>query len=152
SPLGIAISFGDVSRYQQLQADLQRTNQELETANEELQSAHEEMETTNEELQSTNEELETTNEELQSTNEELETMNEELHSTNEELETINTELRDRTAALDSANLFLHAILSSLRTGVVVVDRQLHVQIWNYRAEDLWGLRSDEVLGKSLLGL
>jgi two-component system CheB/CheR fusion protein len=150
NPLGIAISFSDVTRYHQLQADLQRSNQELETANEELQSAHEELETTNEELQSTNEELETTNEELQSTNEELETMNEELQSTNEELETINAELRDRTTALDSANLFLHAILTSLRTGVVVVDRQLNVMIWNYRAEDLWGLRSDEVLGKSLL--
>jgi two-component system CheB/CheR fusion protein len=138
SPLGMAIAFSDVSHYRQLQADLQRSNQELETANEELQSAHEE--------------LETTNEELQSTNEELETMNEELQSTNEELETINTELRDRTNALDSANLFLHAILSSLRTAVVVVDRQLHVLIWNYRAEDLWGLRDDEVNGKSLLNL
>jgi two-component system CheB/CheR fusion protein len=150
-PLGIAIAFSDVSRYQQLQADLQRSNQELETANEELQSAQEELETTNEELQSTNEELETTNEELQSTNEELETMNEELQSTNEELETINAELRDRTTALDSANLFLHSILGSIRTGVVV-DRQLNVLIWNYRAEDLWGLRADEVIGKSLLGL
>jgi two-component system CheB/CheR fusion protein len=141
-----------VTRYQQLQADLQRSNQELETANEELQSAHEELETTNEELQSTNEELETTNEELQSTNEELETMNEELQSTNEELETINAELRERTTALDSANLFLQSILTSVRTGVVVVDRQHHVMIWNYRAEDLWGLRADEVRGKSLMSL
>ena len=62
---------------------------------------NEELETTNEELQSTVEELETTNEELQSTNEELETMNEELQSTNEELQTINDELRDRTAELDA---------------------------------------------------
>jgi two-component system CheB/CheR fusion protein len=152
SPLGTAVIFSDVTRYHQLQSELQRSNQELETANEELQSAHEELETTNEELQSTNEELETTNEELQSTNEELETMNEELQSTNEELETINAELRERTTALHSANLFLHAILGSLRTAVVVVDRQLKVLIWNYRAEDLWGLRDDEVNGKALLNL
>jgi len=152
APLGVSISFNDVTRPHRLQADLLRSNQELETANEELQSAHEELETTNEELQSTNEELETTNEELQSTNEELETMNEELQSTNEELETINTELRQRTVELDKANLFLQSILTSVQTGVLVVDRQLNVLIWNYRAEDLWGLRADEVRGKSLLSL
>jgi two-component system CheB/CheR fusion protein len=104
--LGVSITFTDVTRYHELQVELQRANQELETANEELQSSNEELETTNEELQSTNEELETTNEELQSTNEELETMNEELQSTNEELQTINDELRQRTADLDRANAFL----------------------------------------------
>jgi two-component system CheB/CheR fusion protein len=150
--LGVRIAFHDVTRAVRMRTDLQRTNQELETANEELQSAHEELETTNEELQSTNEELETTNEELQSTNEELETMNEELQSTNEELETINGELRQRTAELDSSNTFLQSILSSLLSGVVVVDRKLAVVIWNYRSEDLWGLRTDEVQGKLFLDL
>src|SRR5262249_29303897 len=150
--LGVRIAFHDVTRSMRLQSELQRTNQELETANEELQSAHEELETTNEELQSTNEELETTNEELQSTNEELETMNEELQSTNEELETINGELRQRTAELDNSNTFLGSILSSLLAGVVVLDRKLEVVIWNYKSEDLWGLRTDEVQGKPLLDL
>jgi two-component system CheB/CheR fusion protein len=150
--LGARISFEDVTQSTRLQADLQRTNQELETANEELQSAHEELETTNEELQSTNEELETTNEELQSTNEELETMNEELQSTNEELETINGELRQRTSELDNSNTFLESILSSLLAAVAVVDRKLSVMIWNYKAEDFWGLRPDEVHGKPFLDL
>jgi two-component system CheB/CheR fusion protein len=150
--LGVRIAFHEVTRAIRLQTDLQRTNQELETANEELQSAHEELETTNEELQSTNEELETTNEELQSTNEELETMNEELQSTNEELETINGELRQRTTELDNSNTFLQSILSSLLSGVVVVDRRLAVVIWNHRSEDLWGLRNDEVQGKPFLDL
>src|SRR5205823_13207700 len=90
--LGIAISLADASRAQELQVQLNRSKQDLETAYEELQSTNEELETTNEELQTTVEELETTNEELQSTNEELETMNEELQSTNEELQTINEEL------------------------------------------------------------
>lgn len=150
--LGVSITFTDVTQCQRLQEQLQHSNQELETAYEELQSSHEELETTNEELQSTNEELETTNEELQSANEELETMNEELQSTNEELQTINDELRGRTEELDSANSFLHAILTSLRAGVVVVDRQIKVLIWNHRAEDLWGLRADEVHNRSLLEL
>ncbi len=150
--LGISITFTDVSRYQDLQTELQRANQELETANEELQSSNEELETTNEELQSTNEELETTNEELQSTNEELETMNEELQSTNEELQTLNDELRDRTVELNQTNAFLHSILASLRAGVVVIDRQYSILSWNSEAENLWGLRSEEVQGQSFLGL
>jgi two-component system CheB/CheR fusion protein len=150
--LGVSITFTDVTQCQRLQEQLVRSNQEIETAYEELQSAHEELETTNEELQSTNEELETTNEELQSANEELETMNEELQSTNEELQTINDELRGRTEELNRANGFLQTILTSLRAGVVVVDRQLKVLIWNRRAEDLWGVRADELQNRSLLDL
>jgi len=150
--LGATISYSDVTVSQELKNQLQQANQELETTHEELQSANEELETTNEELQSTNEELETTNEELQSTNEELETMNEELQSTNEELQTINIELRERSEDLIGVNAFLNSILTGLRAGVVVVDRQLKVLEWNRRMEDLWGLRSNEAVGKSILDL
>jgi two-component system CheB/CheR fusion protein len=150
--LGVIVSYDDVNRYKLLQEELSQANEELETTSEELQSTNEELETTNEELQSTVEELETTNEELQSTNEELETMNEELQSTNEELQTINVELHRRSDDLNHANAFLEAILSSLRAGVSVVDGDLLVQVWNRQAEDLWGLRSEEVLGKHFLNL
>jgi two-component system CheB/CheR fusion protein len=135
-----------------VQTELEDSKRELESAYEELQSTVEELETTNEELQSTNEELETTNEELQSTNEELETTNEELQSTNEELETINDELRQRTLELNEVNAFLETILTSMGVGVVVVDRSLAVQVWNAHSSELWGLRSDEAEGESLLGL
>lgn len=151
-PLGVSITYEDVTQRVRLQIDLQRSTRELETAYEELQSANEELETTNEELQSTNEELETTNEELQSTNEELETMNEELQSTNEELETLNEEMRQRTTELNNSNIFLQAVLSNLRAGIAVVDHRLEILIWNQRAEDLWGLRADEAQGQSLLSL
>jgi len=150
--LGVRISFNDVSRYHRLQEEVERSKNELETAYEELQSSNEELETTNEELQSTNEELETTNEELQSTNEELETMNEELQSTNEELETTNTELRLRSDELNTANAFLASILTGLEMAVVVVDPKLQVLAWNHRAEDLWGLRANEVQGRHLMNL
>jgi two-component system CheB/CheR fusion protein len=152
APIGASIYFIDVSRAQQLQQEVQRATQELETALEELQSTNEELETTNEELQSTVEELETTNEELQSTNEELETMNEELQSTNEELQTINEEARERGDELGELNTFLESILTSLRSAVAVVDRDLHVRKWSRRAEDMWGLRSEEVLHKNFLNL
>jgi len=150
--VGISIMFADVSRVQELQTQLTRSKQDLETAYEELQSTNEELETTNEELQSTVEELETTNEELQSTNEELETMNEELQSTNEELQTMNQELRERSDAVTRANGFLESILTSVRSGVIVVDRDFHVIAWNHRSEDLWGLRGDEVKGQNVLTL
>ncbi len=150
--LGSKIIFTDVTRQHELQDELQRSRQELETAYEELQSTNEELETTNEELQSTVEELETTNEELQSTNEELETMNEELQSTNEELETVNEELRQRGTDLGRSNVFLTGILRSVPLGVVVMNEDLHVELWNDVAADLWGLRHDEVRGKHFFGL
>ncbi|HTM07883.1 MAG TPA: CheR family methyltransferase [Verrucomicrobiae bacterium] len=151
-PLGASISFTDVSRYFKLNEELQHAREEIMTANEELQSSNEELETTNEELQSSNEELQTTNEELQSTNEELETMNEEMQSTNEELQTVNDELRLLTDQVNTTNAFLKSVLASLDSGAVVVNQDFNVLVWNHRAEDLWGLRSDEAVGKSLLNL
>jgi two-component system CheB/CheR fusion protein len=150
--LGVCAVFEDVSRYNALRGELEGNRRDLELAYEELQSTIDELETTNEELQSANEELQTTNEELQSTNEELETMNEELQSTNEELETINDELRERTGELNQVNEFLEAILSSLGLGVAVLDTHQRVQIWNNRAEDLWGLRRDEAVDHHFLSL
>jgi len=152
SVLGVALAFHDVTAAQRLHEELEDAHGRLETAYEELQSTNEELETTNEELQSTVEELETTNEELQSTNEEMETMNEELQSTNDELQTINDELRARTGELDTANAFLEAILTSLRAGVAVLNDNMQVQIWNHRAEDLWGLRPHEAVGQHFLNL
>jgi two-component system, chemotaxis family, CheB/CheR fusion protein len=151
-PLGVIVSFMDMSGYRDTQLRLEQTNQALETTSEELQSTNEELETTNEELQSTIEELETTNEELQSTNEELETMNEELQSTNEELETMNDEMNQRSNDLNKLNDFLEAIMACMRGGVIVADADLNVQLWNRKSEDLWGLRSDEVKGQNLFGI
>jgi two-component system CheB/CheR fusion protein len=150
--LGTLLTFTDVTAHRRLQRELERSHQDLETAYEELQSTNEELETTNEELQSTVEELETTNEELQSTNEELETMNEELQSTNEELQTMNGELRQRGEDLNTANAFLESVLTSLKGGVAVVDRELRLLAWNAQAEALWGIRGDEARGSHLLNL
>ncbi|MGY1641863.1 CheR family methyltransferase [Geodermatophilus sp. SYSU D00703] len=150
--LGTTVVFDDVTRYRRLQRELEVANRQLETAYEELQSANEELETTNEELQSTVEELETTNEELQSTNEELETMNEELQSMNDELHSTNEELRATTDEVGAVNRFMNGVLGSFRAGVVVVDADLRVLVWNAAAEDLWGLRQDEVQGQHLLNL
>jgi two-component system CheB/CheR fusion protein len=150
--VGAGITFADVTPYRRLEDALRQSKSEMENAYEELQSTVEELETTNEELQSTNEELETTNEELQSTNEELETMNEELQSTNEELETMNDELGQRTEEVHEANAFLESILGGLGAGIAVLDRELQVRAWNRGAEELWGLRADEVTARHFMNL
>jgi two-component system, chemotaxis family, CheB/CheR fusion protein len=150
--LGSTLTFIEVTRIRDLQTELKRTSEELETAYEELQSTVEELETTNEELQSTVEELETTNEELQSTNEELETTNEELRSTNEELEATNEQLRVRTDEADNASNYLSSVVNGVSMGVVVVDERQIVRIWNVAAEETWGMRSDEVVGRALFDL
>jgi two-component system CheB/CheR fusion protein len=149
---GIKVAFQDVTHVRELAEALQQSSSDLEAAYEQVQSSNEELETTNEELQSSNEEMETTNEELQSTNEELETMNEELQSTNEELESVNDELRNRGEELNQANTFFQSVLRSLRVGVIVVDHELNVMEWNGRADDMWGIRTDEAVGSHILNL
>ncbi|NUO36934.1 MAG: PAS domain-containing protein [Dermatophilaceae bacterium] len=149
---GTLLAFTDVTRYQQVHQELEQTTKQLQAASEELQSTNEELETTNEELQSTVEELETTNEELQSTNEELETMNEELQSMNDELQGANEELRVRSSELTRLNDFMESILGSMSSAVIVLDRNLTVQIWNRNAQELWGVRSDEAVGMHLFSL
>lgn len=136
--LGVLVSFLDITVARQLQAELEQTHSQLESAYEELQSA--------------NEELETTNEELQSTNEELETINEELRSANDEMQEINEELQGRTAQLSRVNAFLESVMSGIRSSLIVVDREGRVTEWNTWAEELWGLRFQEVAGQPLAEL
>ena len=122
--LGASIAFVDCSAQVLLEQEVKRVREDLETAYEELQS--------------TNEELETTNEELQSGNEELETMNE--------------ELRIRSGELDETRTFLQSVLSSVGLAIVVLDDRLTVRSWNAAAEDMWGLRADEVRDEVFFGL
>lgn len=96
--------------------------------------------------------LEQVNQALEPAYEELQSTNEELHSTNEELSAINDELRLRSTELNRVNMFMECILASLRGGVVVLDANQHVLVWNEKAADLWGLRDDEAFARHFLGL
>jgi two-component system CheB/CheR fusion protein len=122
--LGTTVIYEDVTEYRLLQHELEFANRQLETAYEELQS----------------------------TNEDLETMNEELQSMNDELHTANEELRTSTEEVASLNQFMTGVLGSFRAGVVVVDPDLRVLVWNAAAEELWGVREDEVIGQYLVDL
>jgi two-component system CheB/CheR fusion protein len=150
--LGASVTFTDVTEIGHVRVELEQLARDLDDANRKLTVANEELEASNEELQSTNEELETTNEELQSSNEELETTNEELQSANQELETMNEEFLGQARQIEHAERFLASILSGLPVGVVVLDRQLDVVVWNRAAQDLFGLREDEVTQRSFLAL
>jgi two-component system CheB/CheR fusion protein len=150
--VGASITFSDVTRYQRLQEELRQSNRERETAYEELHASNKELETTNEELESTIEELQTTNEELESTIKELEATNAELQSTIDELHGLQELLQSRSSELDRANLYLGGIRSELRLGIVVLDQDLVVRLWNRSAEDLWGLGADEAVERPLFTL
>ncbi len=65
---------------------------------------------------------------------------------------MNEEMRVRTAELDEVRTFLEGVLSSVAAGVVVLDSDLMVRSWNKGAEELWGLRSDEVRNQPFFGL
>ncbi len=143
--IGMILNCEDVTSHERLQS----TIEQLEATGEELQSANEELETTNEELQSTNEELETTNEELQSTNEELETTNEELQSLNEELENMNQELEARSHELNALTSRYEETLKRMPWPVILVNRDLRIQLWNSAAQRLFGVGATSVVGVEL---
>ena len=147
--LGTSVRFLDTTSARSLRDEVERARRELGAATADALTMRAEWVSTAEELQCTIEELETTNEELQSSNEELETMNEELQSANEELETMNEELRERSAQIVRTKAFLESILSSVDVGVVVIDRDHRVHVWNDHAAEMWGLREDEVTGRDL---
>lgn len=151
-PLGASIVFTDVTSERALRTELERAQEELMSAYEELQSTNEELETTNEELQSTVAELETTNEELQSANEEMETMNAELLATNDELRTLNDQSVHSSDMPAELNAYADSVFGSLHIGVAVLDRDLTVRLWNNSAEELWGVRSEEVVHTPFLEL
>jgi len=79
-------------------------------------------------------------------------MNEELQSTNEELRSMNDQIQQRSDELRHVNVHLHSILGSLRAAVVVLNTDLLVEIWSDKAQEMWGLRADEVQGQPFLSL
>lgn len=124
----------------------------IETFKKELRNSIEQLKLKNQELQHKKEELFATYQQLQTITEDLHAVNQELETSNDELLIDNKQLHQHKDALCEANGLLETILASLQSAVVVVDRDLHIQLWNPKAEDLWGLRSEEVKASNFMTL
>lgn len=118
--------------------------QEIKKLHDAMQSAREEMQSSQEELRSTNEELQSTNEELQSTNEELTTSREEMQSLNEELQTVNAEQQSKMDELARVNNDMRNLLNSTEIITVFLDSQLHIRRFTNGADKLFKLIPGDV--------
>ena len=116
-----------------LQSELDRTKQRL-------QSIVEEYETSQEEMKASNEELQSANEELRSTMEELETSKEELQSMNEELSTLNQENRHKVEELSQLSGDLQNLLAATDIATLFLDREFRIMRFTPRASELFNVR------------
>jgi two-component system CheB/CheR fusion protein len=128
----------------QLERRVRELEDELVRHKENMQSIVEEQDATNEELSAANEEIQSANEELQSTNEELETAKEELQSTNEELATVNDELENRNLELTQANSDLNNLLSSIDLPMLMLSEDLRIRRFTPPAQQLLNLIASDV--------
>ncbi len=110
---------------------------QLRRSNEELQSTREEMQTSQEELKSTNEELQSTNEELQSANEELQ-------STNEELQTVNIELQSKVSDFTRANDDMKNLLNSTEIATLFLDMDLNIRRFTEQLKNIIKVRESDI--------
>lgn len=99
---------------------IEELEKELQYSQENLQSTIEELETSNEELQATNQELIASNEELQSTNEELQSVNEELY-------TVNSEYQNKIEELTKLNNDINNLLENTNIGTLFLDSKLRIR-------------------------
>lgn len=129
------------ARNEESQTEITSLHKELADTREHLQAVIEELETSNEELQSLNEEVQSSSEELQASNEELQ-------SSNEELTTLNDELRAKSIETIQLNTTLANIQNSLRSSLIVVDRQGKISRFNGLASRVFGIVPSDV-GQSL---
>ena len=113
-----------------LEAELNRTKENLQSATEELESS-------NEELQAANEELLASNEELQSTNEELQSVNEELYSVNAEYQRKIADLTELANDMDN-------LLSSTDIGTIFLDRELKIRKFTPQIAETFNLLPGDV--------
>jgi two-component system, chemotaxis family, CheB/CheR fusion protein len=125
---------------------------ELAGLREDMRSIIESQEAANEELQSANEEIVSSNEELQSMNEELETSKEEIESSNEELITINQELHVRNEQLAESVEYSEAVFTTLREGLLILDKELRVKTANAAFYKTFHLGEDETEGETVYEL
>ncbi|MFT5640933.1 MAG: two-component system CheB/CheR fusion protein [Cyclobacteriaceae bacterium] len=152
----IMVVFTDVTAKHKLDALGAKTNKiisathqsdlemDLKRSVEDIQSLREQMQTSQEELKSTNEELQSTNEELQSTNEELTTSKEEMQSLNEELQTVNVELQSKVSDFVNANDDMENLLNSTEIATLFIDKELNIRRFTDNVSEIFKIRDTDI--------
>ncbi len=120
-----------------LQADLTRLRERLQTTIEEYEISAEELRASNEELQSMNEET-------RSLAEELETSKEEIQSTNEELVTVNAELQAKVDQLGRTSSDLENLMHATEIGTIFLDRKLALKRYTPHVVDYFNLITSDL--------
>ena len=115
-----AQSAGASTAEVELEEELARTRELLDTTS----TAHDR---TVAELQAVNEELQSINEEQRAATEELETGREEIQSINEELTTINQEHQSTIEELKRTNADLQNLIESTEIGTIFLDRAMRLR-------------------------
>ncbi len=110
----------------------------------ELQRNMELLQSTREEMQSSQEELQSANEELQSTNEELTTSKEEMQSLNEELQTVNVELQNKVTDLIHASNDMKNLLNSTEIATLFLDKELNIRRFTESVAKIIKLRAEDI--------
>ncbi len=90
------------------------------------------------------EELQWLREDRTASNQELQTANEELQSSNEELTTLNDELRIKTHEAIQLSTTLINIQESIRTALIVVDRDGRIMRFNALAVRIFGIGENDI--------
>lgn len=139
-------------RKDKLDQQIEQLEKELIQAREDMRTITEDQEASNEELQSTNEELLSSSEELQTLNEELETSKEELQTMNEELTVVNQELVQLTQALAHSRDYAQSIVLTVRTPLLVLDKDLRIVSANPAFYTTFRVSHSETEGKSIYEL
>jgi two-component system CheB/CheR fusion protein len=134
---GSPLDAPTLTRYRQLEA-------ELENSRERLQFTVNELESSNEALRASNEQLQSMNEELHSSNEELQTSQEELQSVNEELNTVNVELSKKVEEMEVLYGDLHNLFRSTQIATVFLDRQFRISRFTPQAMEVFRLAEGDV--------
>jgi two-component system CheB/CheR fusion protein len=49
-------------------------------------------------------------------------------------------------------MLMAAIVTSLDAGIIVIDDDFNIEVWNEAAAELWGVRPDEAEGSHLMNL
>ncbi|TCV85011.1 MULTISPECIES: CheR family methyltransferase [Methylomonas] len=124
---------------------------EIEQIRRELAESRELLHSVINQLESANAELQILREEVQCSSEELQASNEELQASNEELTTLNDELRVKSVESAQLNATLTSIQNSLRSSLVLVDKEGHVTRYNAFATRVFGLVPDDI-GQFLYGI